>query len=73
MSYPTNLTDSQWEVMSKMIDDKRKRKHSLRWIVDAILYVTKGGIQWRLLPIDFPKWQLVYYYFRKWSQVSWTE
>jgi putative transposase len=30
------------------------------------MYVVKTGCQWRMLPKDFPKWQLVYYYYRKW-------
>ena len=29
-------------------------KHSKRIIVNAILYVVRGGIQWRLMPNDFP-------------------
>ncbi|WP_074906661.1 transposase [Nitrosomonas communis] len=28
-------------------------KHSKRTIVNAILYVVKGGIQWRLMPMIF--------------------
>ena len=39
-------------------------------IVNAIFYVTKTGVQWRNLPLDFPKWQLIYYYFRKWSKIG---
>jgi len=27
----------------------------------------KTGCQWRLLPGDFPKWQIVYYYFSVWK------
>jgi putative transposase len=27
----------------------------------------KGGIQWRLLPSDFPSWKTVYPIFRQWS------
>lgn len=73
MNYDSNLTDSQWEIISEMLDDQRKRKYSIRLIVDAILYITKSGIQWRMLPKDFPKWQLVYYYFRKWSFNGETE
>ena len=34
----------------------------------AILYLLKGGIQWRMLPSDFPNWKLVYYYFTIWSK-----
>ena len=30
------------------------------------MYVVKTGCQWRMLPRYFPKWQLVYYYYRKW-------
>ena len=62
------LTDSQWAVVQKIIPDTRRRKHSLRLIVNALLYVVKTGCQWRMLPPPFPKWQLVYYYFRKWKR-----
>lgn len=68
--YPTDLTDSQWQAIQQWLPiqvKSRKRKHSLRLIVNAILYVTKGGIQWRMMPHDLPAWPLVYYYFRKWS------
>lgn len=65
MSYETNLTDARWTIIAEYLEDGRKRKHSLRSIVDALLYVVKTGCQWRYLPQDFPKWQLVYYYFRK--------
>lgn len=27
-----------------------------------------NGIKWRALPHDFPAWQTVYGYFRRWSQ-----
>ncbi len=43
------------------------RKHPLRGIMDAILYIIKTGCQWRMLPKDFAPWQTVYYYFRKWK------
>jgi putative transposase len=64
--YPTGLTDSQWAKIEKLFDS-RKRKYSLREILNALLYITKSGIQWRMLPKEYPKWQLVYYYFRKWT------
>jgi putative transposase len=72
-SYDSNLTDSQWEIIEQLLDEQRKRKYSLRVIVDAILYMSKTGVQWRMLPKDFPAWQLVYYYFRKWSYHGLTE
>ena len=34
--YPTDLTDSQWAKIEKLFDN-RKRKHSLKEIVNALL------------------------------------
>src|SRR5260370_17878425 len=39
----------------------------MRAVLNAIFYVTKGGIQWRMLPVNFPKWQSVYHYLRAWK------
>jgi putative transposase len=69
--YLTDLTDSQWQAIKQFLPAKiwqRKRKHSIRALINAILYVTKGGIQWRQMPNDLPDWRLVYYYFRSWSK-----
>lgn len=65
--YSTNLSDSQWILLSGILNDQRKRKHSLRDIFNAIFYLLKTGCQWRMLPGYFPKWELVYYYFTKWK------
>lgn len=66
--YPTNLTDKQWQIIKNIIEpQKRKRKHFLRDIMNAILYTLKTGCQWRMLPKEFAPWQSVYYYFRKWK------
>ena len=66
--YSTDLTDFQWQfIKSSLIFQERKRKHDLRTIWNVIHYVVKTICQWRMLPNDFPKWQLGYYYFRKWD------
>jgi len=44
----------------------RPRELEMRQVVNAIFYLLVSGIQWRMLPKDFPKWQSVYYYFRQW-------
>jgi transposase len=65
--YATDSTDAQWQVIKNYLyDNTRKRKHELRRILDAIFYLLVTGCQWRNLPKDYPKWQLVYYYFSKW-------
>src|ERR1043165_6842951 len=67
MNYPFLLSDSQWEEVNAYFEPKkRKRKVSLQVMVSALVYVLKSGCQWRLLPVEYGRWQLVYYYFRKW-------
>jgi putative transposase len=66
--YPSDLTDRQWQVMEKTLCSKRKRRNPLRAVINALLYITKSGCQWRMLPKEYPLWQSVYYYFRKWKR-----
>lgn len=62
------LTDDQWEVMKQFVNWQRKRKIDLRDVFDAILFITRTGLQWRnLAQTHFPDWRIVYYYFRKWK------
>lgn len=67
-TYSTDLTDKQWQVIENLVNGKvRKRKHSLRSILNGIFYLVKTGCQWRMLPSDFAPWNTVYYYYRKWK------
>ena len=66
--YTTSLTTTQWEGIEKLIDVQRKSIWSLRIVVEAIFYLTKNNVTWRDLPQEFPCWQTVYWYFRKWAR-----
>lgn len=67
--YSSDLTDSQWQKIGRVLDTSRHRQHDLRRdILDAIFYLVKTGCQWRMLPGDFAPWQTVYYYFDKWKK-----
>ncbi|MEU7405170.1 transposase [Streptomyces sp. NPDC044948] len=35
-------------------------------MVDAVRYLVAGGIAWRAMPADFPAWERVYAFFRRW-------
>jgi putative transposase len=72
-SYPTDLSDVQWLILEPLLmavlnqsNRGRPREVDLREIVNAILYVLRTSCAWRLLPHDFPAWQTVYGYFRRW-------
>ena len=74
ITYPSNLSDAQWTILSKYFDMERRRKYNLREVTNAILYIVKSGCQWRMLPKDFPGWKIVYYYFCSWKkQGLWEE
>ena len=64
----SELTDSQWQVIDKIIDDQRKRKHSLRTIINAIFSLNNGGVQWRNLDSKYPPWQTVFYHFTQFKE-----
>lgn len=69
--YQTDLTEAQKSYINRTIPiAKRKRKFNIFVVLDAIFYIVKTGCQWRMLPSEFPKWQLVYYYFRRWSALD---
>ncbi len=69
--YPTDITETQWQYIEKvLLPQERKRKHDLKEVWNAIFYLVRSGCQWRMLPKDYPKWELVYYYFRKWSEMQ---
>lgn len=77
MSYPSDLTDAQWGLLEPLLcpSSKRGPKHGgdLRRVVDAMLYVTHTGCQWRFLPDGFGKWTRVWSQFRRWSgNGTWT-
>jgi len=69
--YPSDLTDQEGESMAPYVAQPegggRRRSVDTREIVNALLYLSKTGCQWRLLPHDFPAWEHVYSYFQKWT------
>ena len=67
------LTDAQWLIISELLPVNRKRKYSLRDVIDAIFYINRTGIQWRNLNVKgslFLDWRIVYYYFRTWTKLD---
>lgn len=69
-SYPSDLSEREWALLEPLVPAVKRGGRPARWsrreIVNGILYVVRGGNQWRALPHDLPPWQTVYYYFRCW-------
>jgi transposase len=62
------LSAWRFERCGRALDFERPPGHDLREILDAILYVSRIGVQCRYLPHDFPPWESVYGYFAKWQK-----
>jgi putative transposase len=71
-NYRTDLTDSQWHHIKDFFpapkESGRPREVDFRQVVTAILFLLVTGCQRRMIPLDFPKWQTVYYYFANWKK-----
>jgi len=70
MGYITDLTDTQWEIIKFRLDEMtgnytHRKRNDYREYMNAILYVTKTGCQWKMLPNDFPKYTAVKSFFRR--------
>ena len=53
-THQSDWSDSQWEIVEKLLVCQRKRKYDLRQIVHAILYLLTNGVKWHNLPEDYP-------------------
>ena len=73
-TYPSDLTDAQWAIIQPLVPPDRSggrpRRVDIRRVVNAVLYVSRAGCQWRMLPRDFPDWRLVYYDFSTWRDAG---
>jgi putative transposase len=71
-AYPTDMTENQQQIIIPLVPPHRSGGRPPKWelseILNAVLYIVRAGCAWRLLPHDFPPWQTVYYYFRRWKK-----
>jgi transposase len=74
LRYQTDLTDAEWALieplMPKPLTRGRPREWPLREVMNAIFYVLRGGVSWRLLPRDLPPRTTVYRWFALWRDTG---
>ncbi|WP_344641618.1 IS5 family transposase [Kitasatospora cystarginea] len=68
------MTDAEWAVVRNAMPvpawlegrGGQPEGYCHRQMVDAVRYLVAGGITWRAMPEDFPAWDRVYAFFRRW-------
>jgi transposase len=74
LRYETDLTDAEWALIERLMPKPRQRGRPRAWplreIVNAIFYVLRGGIAWRLIPKDLPPRTTVYRWFALWRDTG---
>ncbi len=77
MGYPSDMSDAEWSVLSPYFDQQgpgRPREHDIRSIINGLRYLLRSGCQWRMLPQEYPPWESVYGYVRRWRRTGkWDE
>ena len=72
--YPSDMTDAEWAVVREALPvpgwlegrGGQPEGYCHRQMVDAVRYLVAGGFPWRAMPADFPAWDRVYAFFRRW-------
>jgi len=71
-NYPSDLTDAQWEKLSRFFPLGSNSKTHKRSLLEAVLYLIDNGCKWRALPHDYPKWSTVKsFYYRAIKDDTW--
>src|SRR4051794_2995736 len=74
LRYDTDLTDAEWALVEPFMPPPcacgRPREWPLREVLNAIFYVLRGGIAWRLLPSDLPPKSTAFRWFARWRDTG---
>jgi transposase len=61
LRYPGDLTDAEWQILAPFLPPPAKtgrhRSWQMRELINAISFVPRGGVPWRMLPEHFPPHQ----------------
>ena len=72
--YPTDVSGEEWEFVAPyltlMKEAAPQRVYALREVFDAVRWMAKAACPWRLLPGDFPPWQVVEQQSKRWIKAG---
>jgi transposase len=68
---PSDMTDAEWQVLEPVMPAAKRRGRPRKWgwrrLIDAMFYLLRGGLPWRMLPPGlFPPMSTVQRWFYTW-------
>ena len=74
LRYETDLTDAEWALVEPCLPRPSRAGRPLKWpmreLVNAIFYVLRDGVAWRLIPRDLPPKSTVCRWFARWRDTG---
>jgi len=72
--YPSDIGDEEWVFVAPYLallpEDAGQRRHDLREVFNALRFIVKTGMQWRMMPNDLPPWFVVFQQTTRWLKAG---
>jgi transposase len=66
----SDVSDEEWHFVAPYLalvrEDAPQRRHDLREVFNGLRWRVRTGAEWRMLPHDFPRWDVVSQQTRRW-------
>jgi transposase len=70
----SDVSDDEWAFVAPHLtlirEDAPQRAHSLREVFNGLRYIVRAGMQWRMMPNDWPPWHTVYQQTQRWMNAG---
>jgi transposase len=72
--YPSDVSDDEWAFVAPYLalvrEDAPQRTHDLREVFNGLRYLVRSGAPWRMIPHEFPPWEIVYQQTQRWLRAG---
>lgn len=71
---PSDVSDQEWSFVVPYLTlcrlDSEQRDYDLRDVFNGLRWMVRSGAPWRMMPNDFPPWQVIYQQTQRWLRAG---